>query len=431
MVMPSCLSCVICGEKSAVDDAKTDRSKSLDKVVSSRTESTTGRSSTPRSSSRIVSGEEQGLLDLINTMTEPELEARGEELLYLCTLKNYERAADKLLDSKAVQKSLLDTQCEEPTDYDIVRAAVGSAMQCLLKRLFEMGIPCRDRHWSSAALAGNEEGVRALLAIPKLTPPPLLLHDACRGGKWAVARILVDEPRLRGYINAQDEAGNTALHHAVSAQALSVVRLLMDRGALANVANAEGRTALHAALAQRPVCFPLAEFLICRGAPADVRTARGWSALHELVYSPETPAAIAPESSSGPRRSSAAAHALSDKQMALLTLELLERGAPTDLLTDGSSSDSPRRPPSPSSHTSEAPSLASGSSSVPPLVKAGGGSGSGSGSGASDNAAYLYKLLDRSPYKDVISKILRKRDGGASTASGSSIRDSLPASSSK
>lgn len=67
------------------------------------------------------------------------------------------------------------------------------------------------------------------------------LMRAVENGRHSAARILLAQKGTD--INAQDEYENTSLHHAVVAQDVPMVRLLLQHGAAADIANRDGATA--------------------------------------------------------------------------------------------------------------------------------------------------------------------------------------------
>ena len=71
------------------------------------------------------------------------------------------------------------------------------------------------------------------------------LHLAVRNGTVAVTALLLE---AGADLNAEDSHGNTPLHYAVSREgSKELVRLLLDRGALAYARNAKGQTAAEVA----------------------------------------------------------------------------------------------------------------------------------------------------------------------------------------
>ena len=76
--------------------------------------------------------------------------------------------------------------------------------------------------------------------------PPLISH-AYNGGTYIVARLLQD-PRVRATVDAQDCGGWTALHFACTREdetlATSVVRILLQAGANPTLFNIDGRISL-------------------------------------------------------------------------------------------------------------------------------------------------------------------------------------------
>ena len=77
-------------------------------------------------------------------------------------------------------------------------------------------------------------------------PDPKELHDAVRAGDEAKVKTLVSQNS--SLINAQDKAGNTALHHAVAKGNAAMVDLLLANKASVNVRSGVGQTPLDRAL---------------------------------------------------------------------------------------------------------------------------------------------------------------------------------------
>ena len=77
-------------------------------------------------------------------------------------------------------------------------------------------------------------------------PDPKELHDAVRAGDEAKVKTLVSQNS--SLINAQDKAGNTALHHAVAKGNAAMVDFLLANKASVNVRSGVGQTPLDRAL---------------------------------------------------------------------------------------------------------------------------------------------------------------------------------------
>ena len=74
---------------------------------------------------------------------------------------------------------------------------------------------------------------------------------AVENGHESVAALLVDLPGTD--VNAQDEYANTSLHHAVSANDIPMVQLLLDHGADPQLANRDGATPITLAVDNPPM----------------------------------------------------------------------------------------------------------------------------------------------------------------------------------
>ena len=101
------------------------------------------------------------------------------------------------------------------------------------------------------------------------------MHVAAENGHRDVV-----EPLLRqggADLDAKDELGWTALHHAVSKGHLEVAKLLLDRGADVDLADKKGRAPLSFAAANGHL--DVAKLLLDRGADVDVRDEWGRTAL--------------------------------------------------------------------------------------------------------------------------------------------------------
>jgi len=82
-----------------------------------------------------------------------------------------------------------------------------------------------------------------------------LLVIAAKRGELAIVQSLLDKGE---HVDAIDNAGRTALHHAVQTASDKLVKLLLDRGADVNLKTANGYTTpLHCAL-----CAPYLQFIV-------------------------------------------------------------------------------------------------------------------------------------------------------------------------
>ena len=83
-------------------------------------------------------------------------------------------------------------------------------------------------------------------------------------------------------INSKNNAGDTPLHIAAALNDVPIVRLLLEKGAAAELANEQGKTALLSAL--RNSSAEAALVLLDHKAKIDIADKEGWTALHFAVY---------------------------------------------------------------------------------------------------------------------------------------------------
>ena len=84
---------------------------------------------------------------------------------------------------------------------------------------------------------------------------------------WELCQLLVDNGAV---VNAQDNFGNTALHHAIkNYSTLEIVQLLLDHGSDQNIKNNQGDDALHFASLHGRVC--IVNELVARQKPTALR----------------------------------------------------------------------------------------------------------------------------------------------------------------
>lgn len=137
----------------------------------------------------------------------------------------------------------------------------------------------------NAALFGSADTVKFLLehgAEPEgrtvlLGVPPLVM--AVTRGETRAAAVLLDH---RADVDALGPDGETALARAAALGATDVARLLLDRGARAQVrVGRSNRTPLHLAAAHGFV--PLIQLLLERGAEVDTKDGEGFTPLHDAA----------------------------------------------------------------------------------------------------------------------------------------------------
>lgn len=142
-----------------------------------------------------------------------------------------------------------------------------------------------DKYILSAALAGNMDGLRALLNIGKSPNiqdsrgnTPLML--AALGDKRSALHLLLERGANP---NMQNDHGLTALHIAAHKGNISIVRRLLSESALdLEVKNENGDTALMVALTAQQVS--IARLLIASGANVNTQNVRGYTPLHVSAY---------------------------------------------------------------------------------------------------------------------------------------------------
>ena len=98
------------------------------------------------------------------------------------------------------------------------------------------------------------KGAAVNIKMPTGNSDTLLLMAAKRG-ELAIVQSLLDKGE---HVDAIDNAGRTALHHAVQTASDNLVKLLIERGADVNLTTANGfTTPLHCAL-----CAPFLQFIV-------------------------------------------------------------------------------------------------------------------------------------------------------------------------
>lgn len=147
---------------------------------------------------------------------------------------------------------------------DIERANVASLVRYLAHRPFDL---VTERPWNdayqgvlvsahprtrfvigwSASPPAHDEAYAVLLAQPRddAGPAARALIAAIAAGDTALARLRIAD--ARGEIDATDDEGSTALHHAVAAHDVELVRALLEAGADPNAFAGFGNAPLFAA----------------------------------------------------------------------------------------------------------------------------------------------------------------------------------------
>jgi ankyrin repeat protein len=126
----------------------------------------------------------------------------------------------------------------------------------LLARGAEVNARARNG-WTALTLAsvrGFDPIVTELLASGADVNPPDIygwtpLMRAVQAERLAVVRVLLANPRVD--VNAVDENGQSALHHAAEQGAPEIAKLLLDHGARRDVRDRAGRTAHDIAVAAK------------------------------------------------------------------------------------------------------------------------------------------------------------------------------------
>ncbi|CAO1635991.1 unnamed protein product [Jaminaea pallidilutea] len=150
-------------------------------------------------------------------------------------------------------------------DYDQVHKLATSGSLADLQRFFET--TSRTNQLSTFALANEPSPASGLM----------LIHHAAKTGKLDVLRWLVEE--AGALVEIEDREGETALHKAALAGRLPVISYLLAKGAAADTADADGWTPLHNACARG--YLDIVRYLVENGqASLDVRGGRGgWTPL--------------------------------------------------------------------------------------------------------------------------------------------------------
>lgn len=117
----------------------------------------------------------------------------------------------------------------------------------------------QDAALTLAAGSGFAEGVRILMdhgadcnIRNKFSRTPIIIASRCRNQDVVLALL---QPESRADINAQDQEGLTALHHAACRGHVEVVQLLLNHQADARIPDTKGRHALHGACLQGNVAI--------------------------------------------------------------------------------------------------------------------------------------------------------------------------------
>ena len=198
-------------------------------------------------------------------------------------------SGDEEEDAPADPRALALISCVREGDLAGVRAALDDGAD----------VDCRD--WNSwtplmwaAAGPGGRADIAALLidrgadleATNKIDRTALLY--AARGGNVDAVRLLIDRGARTDFAEAAPNAAAvgerwTALHFAAERGHVGVLPLLMDAdGSLVHARTNEGQTPLH--LAARVGDRAVARLLLDRGAAADAANAHGWTPIHRAAW---------------------------------------------------------------------------------------------------------------------------------------------------
>ena len=135
----------------------------------------------------------------------------------------------------------------------------------------------------AACTNGNVEVVQQLIASgldinePHFSTQGTPLHLASIAGKRRVVKLLLKNGAL---VDAVDQDGRTALHHAVAWVNVRTARTLIKFKANVNAQATSGHAPL--ALAAHKGCSELVQLLLERNADPDVFDAHGRRALHDV-----------------------------------------------------------------------------------------------------------------------------------------------------
>ncbi|CAM9723802.1 unnamed protein product, partial [Laminaria digitata] len=188
--------------------------------------------------------------------------------------------------------------CPRPTPgntgllFEAVSSGNAGIVEVLVQGGWEVGVPTptpsatavgeagEAASEAASEAAGEEAGARTLadkpVGAPERVLSPMML--AADGGRPEVVRALL-RGRNKGYPNAGDSRGYTALHFATMRGSASIARALVDEGgADPDLGNLDGDTPLHIAVATRKVY--VGEVLLRAGASVDAANRQGHTALH-------------------------------------------------------------------------------------------------------------------------------------------------------
>ncbi|KAF3927190.1 Ankyrin-3 [Dactylellina cionopaga] len=180
-------------------------------------------------------------------------------------------------------------------DLTVLHIAVYCGHEAIARLLLENGADINAKneydwtalHWAASSDSDENKEIIALLLETginldeKAYDGMTALQMAARNGKLMVARLLVE---ARADINAQDDKGSTAMHHAILSEngTEAVLRLLLEKGADLGVKDDFGRTALHTAayLGREAAAW----LLLDNNADPTAETLGGNTALHLAAF---------------------------------------------------------------------------------------------------------------------------------------------------
>mmetsp|Transcript_33110 Transcript_33110/g.51336 ORF Transcript_33110/g.51336 Transcript_33110/m.51336 type:complete len:274 (-) Transcript_33110:72-893(-) len=150
---------------------------------------------------------------------------------------------------------------------DVKRGGVPAAMQHSYNEPLMLKI--------SRAVGGIPEEVKDALA--KIHSNPITLQEACKMGDIKAVEDYIKAAAGKPALDAKDAKGVTCLGHAIGANRIAVVKLLLENKADPTQCDASGGTGLHYAAAYGRK--ELLEFLIKGGGSVNAKTTQGQTPL--------------------------------------------------------------------------------------------------------------------------------------------------------
>lgn len=161
--------------------------------------------------------------------------------------------------------------------FQAVKAGNEGIVDVLVRAGWEVGVPPPPAvgEVGAAAASSTSGGKTASAATVRALSPMMLAADS---GRPEVVRALL-RGRNKGFPNAGDARGYTALHFATMRGSASIAGALMgEGGADPDLGNLDGDTPLHIAVATRRI--DVGEVLLRAGASVDAANRQGHTALH-------------------------------------------------------------------------------------------------------------------------------------------------------